>query len=89
MIRGRGLCGDGFDSVSAMFSMHYFFENEVKLFGFLQNVSENLKVGGKYVACLFDGNRIFDLLKSTDLHEQRDKEDKLCWSVRKKYKNTT
>ena len=58
---------------------HYFFENEVKLFGFLQNVSENLKVGGKYVACLFDGNRIFDLLKSSDLHEQRDAEDKL-WS---------
>ena len=42
--RGRGLCSNGFDSVSAMFCMHYFFENEIKLFGFLQNVSENLKV---------------------------------------------
>ena len=72
-----------------MFCTHYFFENEIKLFGFLQNVSENLKVGGHFVACLFDGRRIFDLLKSSDVHEQRDDKDKLCWSIRKKYKNST
>ena len=84
MVRGRAMCVDGFDSVSAMFSMHYFFENDVKLFGFLQNISENLKVGGHFVACLFDGKRIFDLLKTKDVHEQRDEKDKLCWSIRKK-----
>ena len=40
--RGRGLCSDGFNTVT----LHkIFFENEVKL-GFLQNISENLKVVG-------------------------------------------
>ena len=64
------------------------FENEVKLFGFLQNVSENLK-GGHFIICLFDGKRIFDLLKSKDIYEQKDEKDTLCWSIRKKYTNTS
>uniref|UniRef100_A0A6C0JC56 mRNA (guanine-N(7))-methyltransferase n=1 Tax=viral metagenome TaxID=1070528 RepID=A0A6C0JC56_9ZZZZ len=88
MERGRGVCADGFNMATAMFSMHYFFENDKTLFGFLQNLSDNLKVGSQFVACLFDGSKIFDMLKSKDVHEQHDKDGKLCWSIRKKYSNT-
>ena len=88
MKRGRGVCSDGFDMISAMFSMHYFFENEEKLFGFLRNISDNLKIGSRFIACLFDGKKIFELLKSKDVYEKKDEKDNLCWSIRKKYDNT-
>ena len=88
MDRGRGVCADGFNVISSMFSMHYFFENKEKLFGFLQNLSENMKIGSQFIACLFDGSKIFEMLKSKDLHEQKDDNDNLCWSIRKKYRHT-
>ena len=39
---------NGFDLVSCQFSIHYFFGNEIDLNGFLKNVSDNLKKGGKF-----------------------------------------
>ena len=88
MKRGRNICSNGFDISSAMFSIHYFFENEQKIFGFLQNLSENMKIGGQFIACLFDGSKIFDILNSKEVHEQKDENDNLCWSIRKKYSHT-
>jgi hypothetical protein len=85
MDSGRGICSDGFDIVSSMFCMHYFFKNKEMLYGFLQNVSENLKVGGHFIATLFDGSKIFRLLEKKDIIETRDSDNKLCWSIRKKY----
>jgi SAM-dependent methyltransferase len=45
----------GFDAVSCMFAIHYFFENEEKLDGFLNNVSQNLKKGGLFFCTFMDG----------------------------------
>jgi hypothetical protein len=88
MDSGRGICADGFDIVSSMFCMHYFFKNKEMLYGFLQNVSENLKMGGHFIATLFDGSKIFKLLEKKDIVETRDSDGKLCWSIKKNYKNT-
>ena len=57
------------------------------LYGFLQNVSENLKMGGHFIATLFDGNKIYKLLEKKDIIETRDSNEKLCWSIRKNFKS--
>ena len=88
MDSARGVCSNGFDIVSSMFCMHYFFKNKEMLYGFLQNVSENLKIGGHFIATLFDGSKIFKLLEKKDIIETKDSTGKLCWSIKKKYKNT-
>ena len=87
MDSARGICSDGFDIVSSMFCMHYFFKNKEMLYGFLENVSENLKIGGYFIATLFDGNKIFKLLEKKDSIETRDKDGTLCWSIKKNYKS--
>lgn len=48
----------GFDVVSCMFSIHYFFKSEEKLDGFLDNVSENLNENGRFICTFMDGNAI-------------------------------
>lgn len=55
-IAGRGAMG--FDAVSCMFAIHYFFQTEEKLNGFLVNVSSNLKKGGVFFCTFMDGNKV-------------------------------
>ena len=55
-IYGKG--SHGFDAVSCMFAIHYFFESENKLDGFLSNVSDNLKVGGKFFCTFMNGDKV-------------------------------
>ena len=52
----------GADCVSCMFAIHYMFETAEKFNGFLNNVSQTLKVGGYFIGCCFDGQKVFDLL---------------------------
>ena len=58
---GRG--GGGFDISSIQFAVHYMFENEDTLNGFLRNVCECTKVGGLFIGTTFNGKKVFDLLK--------------------------
>jgi len=51
-----------FDCVSAMFSLHYFFESEQMLHQTIKNISNNLKPGGVFFGCLPDGKRILATL---------------------------
>lgn len=55
-IYGKG--SQGFDAVSCMFAIHYFFESESKLDGFLSNVSDNLKVGGNFFCTFMNGDKV-------------------------------
>lgn len=55
-ITGKG--ADGFDAISCMFAIHYFFESEQKLDGFLQNVSENLKPNGVFFCTFMNGETV-------------------------------
>ena len=49
----------------------------------LINISENLKIGGKFIATMFDGRKIFKMLKGKDSIEVKDPKDRLLWSIKK------
>jgi predicted NAD-dependent protein-ADP-ribosyltransferase YbiA (DUF1768 family) len=77
----------GADCISCMFAIHYFFENTAKLNGFLENISQTLKVGGYFIGCCFDGQKVFDLLRDTPTGKSRtgmEKTTKL-WEITKHY----
>lgn len=67
----RGKAANGFDVVSCMFSLHYFFKDLPTLDGWLQNLSETLATGGYFIGCCFDGDAIAQFLSTTSLNETR------------------
>jgi predicted NAD-dependent protein-ADP-ribosyltransferase YbiA (DUF1768 family) len=75
------------DCMSCMFAIHYFFETRETYAGFLKNVAENLKIGGYFIGCCFDGKKVFDLLRSTDSGSSVSgtERDALVWSITKQY----
>jgi len=74
-----------FDIVSCQFAIHYFFESEITLRTFLQNVTDNLKVGGFFVGTSLDGKRVFELLKGLKKPAEGFVGDDLLWRIEKKY----
>ena len=58
-----GRLRQGADCVAIMFAIHYFFENEASLAGIMRNISDTLKIGGLFVGCCFDGDKVFDALR--------------------------
>lgn len=76
-----------FDVVSLQFAIHYFFENEIMLRILLQNVSDNLKIGGYFIGTSLDGERVYNMLR--DLKNDDAKEgkigDDLLWKIKKDY----
>jgi hypothetical protein len=75
-----------FDVVSCQFAIHYFFENMMKLDAFLQNVSENLNVGGKFIGTTMNGQKVFDRLKDTQSIIGESGDD-ILWKIVKQYDN--
>jgi SAM-dependent methyltransferase len=63
-VTGKG--ADGFDVVSCMFAVHYFFENEGKLDGFLRNVADNLKQNGVFFCTFMNGDRVHNEIMKND-----------------------
>ena len=56
----KGLASNGFDVVSSQFSMHYYFNSETNFMGFLNNLKENVNVGGYFIGTCYDGSEIFN-----------------------------
>ncbi len=77
----------GADVASCMFALHYFFENQVILDGFIKNLSETVKIGGLFIGCCFDGDKVFNLLRGVEKgHSKVGKiEDTPIWSITKDY----
>jgi len=75
------------DCMSCMFAVHYFFETLDTYHGFLKNVAENLKVGGYFIGCCFDGRKVFDLLRTTDKGSSVSgiEGDATVWTITKQY----
>ena len=78
---------EGVDCVSIMFALHYFFENEETLNGFMRNVNDCLKVGGLFVGCCFDGQRVFDALRGIEKGAALVGQEKGAeiWKITKQY----
>ena len=74
-----------FDVVSTQFAIHYFFESEITLRIFLQNVTDNLKVGGYFIGTSFDGRRVFEILKGKKKPVEGFVDEKLLWKISKHY----
>lgn len=50
------------DVISSMFSFHYFFESKSSLNTILKSINNNIKMGGIFMGCLFDGKSVLDHL---------------------------
>jgi len=86
----KGRLRNGADCVGIMFAIHYFFENEVSLTGFMRNVNDTLAMGGLFIGCCFDGQRVFDSLRSIPkdgalVGQEKGSE---IWKITKRYSAT-
>jgi predicted NAD-dependent protein-ADP-ribosyltransferase YbiA (DUF1768 family)/SAM-dependent methyltransferase len=82
-----GKMKDGADCIACMFALHYFFKDAATFNGFLENLRDTLKVGGYFIACFFDGDKVFELLDDLDMGESRvgKEKDTEVWSITKQY----
>jgi SAM-dependent methyltransferase len=61
--RSFGVARDGFNVISAQFSLHYFFRDAPTFNGLLDNVADMCAPGGYFVGSCFDGDRVFRALE--------------------------
>ena len=67
--KNYGIADSGFNVSSCQFAMHYFFEDSKTVHSFLRNLSECTKVNGYYIGTCYDGETVFNLLKSKEKEE--------------------
>jgi len=77
-----------FDTVSLQFCFHYFFENEISLRTIIQNINDNLKIGGFVIGTTFDGERVNNLFKHNDSVSGKTENGETMWKIDKKYTST-
>ena len=53
-----------FDAMTSMFSIHYMFENETKFKTLIMNIHNNVKIGGYFAGCTYDGEKINEDLQT-------------------------
>ncbi len=84
---GAGRLRTGADCMACMFAIHYFFENADTLRGFVKNIADNLKVGGYFIGAAFDGEKVFDLLRTVSKGGKKSgmEGDSVMWSITKGY----
>lgn len=52
-----------YDMVSMFFALHYMFENKNTLDTFIKNLREQIKPGGYFTGCCYDGQKVYAVLK--------------------------
>lgn len=76
-----------FDMVSCQFAIHYFFETQQKLEGFMANVRDNLRPGGIFISTFMDGSSVEKLIRDKGkkgLVEGRKLDGKVVvWAIRR------
>ena len=84
---GASRLKQGADCVSCMFAIHYMFETEAKFDGFLRNLSDTMKVGGYFIGCCPDGQKVFDLLRDVPVGKSKRGQEKetTLWDITKQY----
>ena len=81
---GASRLKQGADCVSCMFAIHYMFESPTKFNGFLRNLADTLKVGGYFIGCCPDGDKVFNLLRGGD-SKNGIENDTVLWDIKKQY----
>lgn len=64
-----------------MFSL--FFKDEITFRTILQNISDNLKIGGFVIGTTFDGERIYNALKSDNVITGKTFSGETMWRIEK------
>jgi hypothetical protein len=84
---GTGALEMGADTIMCMYALHYFFKDTQTFNGFLQNIADNLKIGGYFVGTNFDGQAVFDFLRGIESGRSRVgmEGDKMLWEITKEY----
>lgn len=82
-----GIAKNGFNVSSIQFAIHYMFENEAKLNGFIKNVKECTALEGYFIGTCYDGQKIFNMLGSYKNGEAVSifKNERKIWELTKKY----
>jgi len=70
-VKWYGVGEFGFNISSCQFAIHYFFENNVKLHGFLRNLAECTKINGYFIGTCYDGMSIFKMLQKKSIGESQ------------------
>ena len=89
----HGIAQEGFHISSCQFALHYFFENTKTLHNFLRNVAECTRLHGYFIGTCFDGQQVFDLLRTrkdnTPIYQgesiRMDKNGRKMFEITKKY----
>ena len=81
-----------FDIICCNFTLHHFFENEMTLNNFCQNINDTLKNGGYLIFTLMDGNRVMKLLNNNEIYtssytDEEGKREKL-FEINRNFKDT-
>jgi SAM-dependent methyltransferase len=77
-----------FDTISLQFCFHYFFENEISLRTVIQNMNDNLKIGGFVIGTTFDGERLYEQLKNNEFISGKTSSGEVMWKIEKKFSGT-
>jgi len=64
-----GVASEGFHVSSCQFALHYFFENESTMHGFIRNIAETTKLNGHFIGTCFDGASVFNILQNKNKNE--------------------
>ena len=75
---------NGFNVASCQFAIHYLFKNAVVFYNFIQNVAECTKINGYFIGTSYDGQRIFDMLRTKDT-ESIYVGDAKVWEIKRDY----
>jgi SAM-dependent methyltransferase len=75
------------DVVTAMFTLHYFFQSREMFDGLLSNLNDTVKIGGYFVGCCFDGDAVFNLLRPLRPGQSKVGKDGdvPLWTITKEY----
>ena len=58
-----------FDVITCMFAFHYFFRTKQTFETILKTINKNLKVGGYFIGCFFDGVTVENKLKNNFINK--------------------
>ncbi len=86
-----GVLKEGVDAIVLMFALHYFFETKESFDGLISNLAKTLKVGGLFAGCNFDGEAVFEYLRTKDVQRGEVQVGKgkkeVVWEIQKKYES--
>ena len=81
-----------FNLISMQFAIHYMFDKKENLDGLIENIDQNLTLGGLFIGTCFDGSIVWDKLQDMTRGEfisESDDNGSLIWKIKKGYVNKT